>query len=113
MPDESKRQLNLLGKLVSPSQRDGLPAVWLTQGGGYYMQIRKFDNSSYTWAVGLVGNTGSFNETGQRSSLDLCVAQAHQAIAVHIQGVEAVKTYVLNYVDQAQPKSRYERDPVI
>jgi NurA-like 5'-3' nuclease len=68
---------------------------------------------TYQWNVGRHGNVSALSEEGNGVSLDDCVLKAHRAIADNIREVEEVRSYILEYVGERKPVSRYERDPVI
>lgn len=115
MPEASRR-LTLLG-VQADSQLVQEKLHWGALRGGYFMNVSKslVPNSKgiYQWNAGRHGNVSAFSEEGSEGSLDACVITAHRTIAEHLREVQEVETLVLGYADPVQPKSRYERDPVI
>jgi hypothetical protein len=110
---EAKRQLNLLGKLVS-SKVVQEELYWTTLRGGYYLSVSKsLVHGTYKWDVGLHGNVCALSKEGSGTSLDDCMRTAHLAIAYYLREVEAVHEFVLRPECPPEVTSRYRRDPVI
>lgn len=114
--NENERQLYLLGTHAEPELIQN-KMYWRALRGGYYMTVSKWlvpnDKGTYEWSVGLHGNVSAFSKSQYEESLDICVVEAHRAIADFIREVEEVRAHILDYVEEHQAVSRYEREPVI